>query len=179
MTKRTPASGASKASSSSPVPPQVLSSARTRATGKIESQQIEIPELSANTTKVVPLVDSSIQNNASFSSGSTFPESPELLAAIEARFQQYESRFGNMEFLIKENAELKETVTVQASLIAELQARLLATPSPTTTPTDQTQIDDHMIVDVPRDLSSNGSKWKDAPATAVTVPTTTTVPKPR
>jgi hypothetical protein len=86
--------------------------------------------------------------------------------AHELRFEQQESRLHHLESLIQENAQLKETVAEQANLIAELQARLLAVP-------DQEIIEDSMVIDSTRDLSTNGSKWKTAPSTA----TTTTSPQ--
>lgn len=77
----------------------------------------------------------------------------------ELRFEAQESRLHQLESLLQENAELKETVANQASLITELQARLLA---------DSTPHDEPMLLDVARDLSSNASKWKDAPPTITT-----------
>ncbi|GAA5817911.1 hypothetical protein MFLAVUS_011490 [Mucor flavus] len=84
----------------------------------------------------------------------------------ELRFEKQDHRFHHLESLIQENSELKQTVARQARLIAELNARLLAVPEPDL-------VDDSMQVDTPRDLSSNGSKWKNAPPT-----TSTTVATP-
>lgn len=78
----------------------------------------------------------------------------------ELRFEKQESRLHNLESLIQENAQLKETVAEQANLIAELRARLLAVPE------TESQAEP-MMVDSLRDLSTNGSKWSTAPSTAI------------
>ncbi|GAA5817091.1 hypothetical protein MFLAVUS_010630, partial [Mucor flavus] len=78
--------------------------------------------------------------------------------AHELRFEQQDHRFHQLESLINENSELKKTVASQASLIAELNARLLAV-------SDVEGAEEPMALDTPRDLSTNGSKWSTVPIT--------------
>ncbi|KAI9358864.1 hypothetical protein BD770DRAFT_410169 [Pilaira anomala] len=90
-------------------------------------------------------------------------------------FESTDSRLHHIEALLQENAQLKETVASQASElatqaieIAELRSRLLSEiPA-------QGLVEEPMVLDVPRDLSSNASKWNTAPPT-----TTHNVAKPK
>ncbi|KAI9245816.1 hypothetical protein EDC94DRAFT_687183, partial [Helicostylum pulchrum] len=86
----------------------------------------------------------------------------ELQSQISVRFESQNSRIHNVESLLQENAKLKETVAEQASVIAELRARLHEVP-------ETKPVDDSMQVDTHRDLSSNGSKWNTVPSTNSTI----------
>lgn len=77
-------------------------------------------------------------------------------------FESQNSRIHNIESLLQENAELKETVAAQASEIAELRSRLLNVPT-------TIMVEEHMTLDTPRDLSTNGSKWRTAPSTLASI----------
>lgn len=92
------------------------------------------------------------------------------LRSFQSRFESQESRLQHLESLIQENSELKKTVSTQASLIAELKARLLAVSS-------SEVVEDQMLLDTPRDLSSNASKWKDAPSAPAPKATPKAAPK--